>query len=153
MEALIPMKANKKNKLGGVKTPEGKNISRLNAVKHGFFSKLITEHDKISHTSFADEMYDLIEPKDLFQTELLEILLSNFLSYRRIALLESRMIKDELEKAITSNDDPYSIDIGQTSYQIKFKESFIDELIKFQRYKTSALNSIIKTKKAIDNSQ
>lgn len=152
MEALILMKANKKNKLGGVKTPEGKNISRLNAVKHGFFSELITEHDKISHKTFSDAMYDLIEPKDIFQTELLEILLSNFLSYRRIALLESRMIKHELENAITCND-PYSLEFGETSYQIKFKESIIDELIKFQRYKTSALNSIIKTKKAIDNSQ
>ena len=36
------LEANRKNaKLGGVKTEEGKEVSRLNALKHGLLSEVI----------------------------------------------------------------------------------------------------------------
>jgi len=138
--------------LGGVKTEDGKDISRFNAIKHGFFSQLITKHDILNHQDFVDEMYNLISPTNIYQTQLLEILLSNFLSYRRISLFESNLIDNELEKAINTQDEHLPIDFAATSYQIKFRSCFIDELIKFQRYKITALNSILKTKNALDNS-
>jgi hypothetical protein len=39
------LEANRKNaSLGGVKTPEGKEIAKLNSQKHGIFSETISEY-------------------------------------------------------------------------------------------------------------
>ena len=83
----------------------------------------------------------------------LEILLSNFLSYRRISIFESNLINNEFEKTIRKHGERFTLDFDTTNYQIKFRNSFIDELLKFQRYKSTALNTILKTKIAIDNSR
>jgi len=116
------IRANIENaKLGGVKTKEGKDITRFNALKHGFFSQLITKHDILNHQDFVEEIYDLISPTNIYQTQLVEILLSNFLSYRRISLLESKLIDNELEKAINTQDKHFSIDFEQLTIKLNSK--------------------------------
>ncbi len=43
--------ANRENALlGGVKTEEGKEKSRMNAVKHGFFSYIVLEFETYQRT-------------------------------------------------------------------------------------------------------
>ena len=44
------VKANRKNAIkGGVKTGAGKAISSQNATKYGFFSKIVTEFNKLNN--------------------------------------------------------------------------------------------------------
>ena len=54
------LEANRKNaKLGGVKTEEGKEVSRLNALKHGLLSEviLLPEEDEDALLKLGKQMH------------------------------------------------------------------------------------------------
>jgi len=140
--------ANRENALlGGVKTEGGKEKSRMNAVKHGFFSQIVLEFDKITHEEFCNEIYDYFSPDSIFEKQLVEIILSNLLAYRRICLKET----ESFNKALTKDDsDWFSLD---TSYETKFQKDMMDESLKFQRYKTSAFSLMTKAQHELERHQ
>lgn len=144
--------ANKNNSLlGGVKTKKGKKISRLNATKYGFFSQIVTQHDKILNNDFCDEMYEAFLPQNIYEAQLVEMILSNLLSYRRICLVESALIKNELNKSVYCQESVLEdFSLYDTSYQKKFRETITDEILKFQRYKTSVLNLMVKAQHELE---
>jgi len=49
-------------KRGGVKTQEGINVSKFNAVKHGILSDAITDYDKGSYEEIHDRLKDDYRP-------------------------------------------------------------------------------------------
>jgi len=132
--------ANRRNALkGGVKSEDGKKKIRLNASKHGFFSKLVNEYDKISYKDFANEIYASFCPANVYESQLVEIILSNLLAYRRICFFESELISNEMEGSV-NGDENISFEFGRSSYQDKFRGAITDELIKINRYKISSFN-------------
>ncbi len=154
------IKANKENaKLGGVKSEEGKQVSRLNALKFGFFSKIVTEYDKINQEEFCLEIYTCIGPNDTVEAQLVELLLSHLLSYRRICFVENELILKNLDPTITVTEhDPVESVFGKTivkkkGYTPKIESQLIDDLEKFQRHKTSNLNAVLKILHEIERSQ
>ena len=148
MTSKKQINANRKNaSLGGVKTEEGKEKSRMNAVRHGFFSRIVLEYDKIEHEDFCNEIYDYFSPDSIYEKQLVEIILSNLLTYRRICLKES----DSCNTALTEKaPDWFSLD---TSYDTKFQKDMMDELLKFQRYKISAFNLMTKAQHELERLQ
>ncbi|MBN1573618.1 MAG: hypothetical protein JW984_10525 [Deltaproteobacteria bacterium] len=137
--------ANRKNGLlGGVKTEEGKQISRLNAVKYGFFSKILIEADKLSNQDLCEDIYNVFKPNNAYEALLVEIILSNLLTYRRICIIESELT----QKTLKSN--PLEFSFGQKSFECKMERDFTAELLKFQRYKVSCFNMIIKTQHELE---
>jgi len=140
--------ANRKNGLlGGVKTEEGKKKSRMNAVKHGFFSQIVLEFDKVAKEDFCNEIYDYLLPDNIYEKQLVEIMLSNLLAYRRICLKET----ESFNRALTKDDSDWlSLD---TSYETKFQKDMMDESLKFQRYKTSAFNLMAKAHHELERHQ
>ena len=101
MTSKKQIEANKQNALkGGVKTEAGKTVSRMNATKYGFFSKIITEYDKLEHSDFCKEIYACFKPESEYEKQLVEILLSNFLTYRRICFVEREYIQTKLDPDI-----------------------------------------------------
>jgi len=147
MTTTKQIKANQKNALkGGVKTEEGKNISRTNATKYGFFSKIVTEYDKLENEEFCSDMYKHFEPQDMYQAQLLEILLSQMLTYRRICLIEKEYIQAELE-----DDTSRMFQIG--GYTPIIRAKVIEPLEKFQKYKTSLQNNICKLQHEMERLQ
>lgn len=142
--------ANRQNSLlGGVKTDEGKEISRLNALKHGFFSQIIISEDKISSKEFCEEIYAYFTPENTYEAQLVEIILSNLLTYRRISILESKLISSEIEKTLHATQD-FTTEAFDTEYQRNFRNNIMDELFKFQRYKTVCINLINKTQHELE---
>lgn len=143
------IQANKNNALsGGVKTQDGKDKIRLNAVKHGFFSEIVIEQDKVSKNEFCEDIYSFysfFSPENAFEAQLVEILLSNLLSYRRITMIEKKFLEDSLKvKSFLT------IDFEENPYNQKMRTNLPEELLKFQRYKTSALNLITKTQHELE---
>jgi hypothetical protein len=97
--------ANQANALkGGVKTEKGKEISRLNAIKYGFFSHVVTDYDKADHKAMCAEIYSTFKPTNTYETQLVEILLSNLLAYRRISLIENELMLRRLDPEIVENE-------------------------------------------------
>lgn len=141
------IRANRENGvLGGVKSEHGKRISRLNALKHGFFSRLVTQYDKLSHKDLTDSMYALFSPFDVYSAHLVEVLLSSLLAYRRICLIETHLMKSELERVLKTEDFTFD----DTTYRRRFRYGLLDELLKFQRYKTSAFNLMTRAERELE---
>jgi len=140
--------ANRENALlGGVKTEGGKGKSRMNAVKHGFFSQIVLEFDKITHDEFCNQIYDYFSPDSIYEKQLVEIILSNLLAYRRICLKES----ESFNKAVTKDiSDMFSLEL---SYETKFENELMEEMLKFQRYKISAFNLMAKAQHELEKHQ
>jgi len=143
------IEANKQNALqGGVNSEAGKKISRLNAVRHGFFSKIVTDFDKIAGKEFSDDIYEYFSPSNVYEAQLVEILLSNLLAFRRICLFESQLLLNGIDKAI--NGEELKIDFGQSEYQKKFRNAVTDEILKIKRYKICAFNMITKAQHELE---
>lgn len=141
MTTTKQIKANRKNALkGGVKTEQGKSITRMNAVKYGFFSKITTEYDKLNNNDFCNKIYECFMPANEYENQIVEILLSNLLTFRRICLVEKEYIETKLHP---DKEGDFNLYI-EKGYEPVIKLDLIDELNKFQKYKTSIQNNIIK---------
>lgn len=85
------LKANQENaKLGGVKTEEGKEISKYNSVKHGVFSQAFTEYEKSEVSKLIESLNNEFSPSS-FEENLLVSRLANYL------IKQSRIHKAETE--------------------------------------------------------
>ena len=146
--------ANRKNgTLGGVKTEEGKTVSRMNALKYGFFSEIVTEYDKIAHEDFYQEIYATFGPQTPYEDQLVEILLSNLLAYRRISLVEHELMLQRLNPRIAKDmldDSTMYIRVEKEGYVPKIREDIAEQLERFQRYKTATVNLILKTQHELE---
>ncbi len=141
MTTAKQVKANRKNAIkGGVKTEAGKAISSQNATKYGFFSKITTEFDKLNNEDFCKSIYNCFMPVNEYENQMVEILLSNLLTFRRICLVE----KEYLETKIHPDIEMDFSTCFKKGYEPEIKLDLIDELNKFQKYKTSIQNNLIK---------
>ncbi len=141
MATLKQQKANKLNSLkGGVKTHAGKEVSKMNALKYGFFSKIVTQFDKLDNSDFCNEIYNCFNPINEYEKQLVEILLSNLLTFRRICFIEKEFIETKLNPDVKMD---FEVCIKE-GYKPVIELNLLDDLNKFQKYKTSIQNNIIK---------
>jgi hypothetical protein len=83
--------ANRVNGLkGGVKTAEGKKISRLNARKHGIFASALTEYDDAERHGIEDQLVAQLGPVGIIEKMLLEKLAVTYLRMQRCARAEAQ---------------------------------------------------------------
>jgi hypothetical protein len=87
--------------LGGVKTPEGKNISSRNATTHGVLSHCTTKYDLLDigqlYTEFAEEFGET-SPSRKF---LIQQLALTVLRLTRCARAETELLREALNPRIT----------------------------------------------------
>ena len=82
--------ANRVNGLkGGVKTPEGKAISRMNARKHGAFVMALTEHDSEGLRALLDDLHEDLQPVGSVEELLVDKLAITYLRMQRCARAET----------------------------------------------------------------
>lgn len=145
------IEANKLNALkGGVKTIEGKSISKMNALKFGFFSKIVNDYDKLESEDFCQEIYEYYQPENTYESQLVEIVLSNLLVYRRICFIEDEYIKSQLNPTITGSLSDADYFMVKKGYTPQIASNSIDELEKFQKYKTSTYGLIVKAQHELE---
>ena len=85
--------ANRLNALkGGVKTPEGKAVSRLNAISHGFYSQFIVVPGEDIHlfNLLRDKYMAEFKPVGEMETLLVERVVTSAWRLRRVLLNESK---------------------------------------------------------------
>lgn len=100
-------KANMKNALnGGVKTPEGKNIVRFNARKHGILASLITDYEDDFYKKYLNELFEEFQPNTLIEQILVERIALHYLKLYRVAKAESEFIKG----CLSAKSDFYDFD-------------------------------------------
>lgn len=133
------LRANQKNaKKGGVKTAEGKAVSRYNALKHGLLSKqvLLPEEDENELVELGKRIRSELKPKNEIENILVDRIVANTWRLRRALKVEVEMIKWNADSTLGPTKD-----LGNV-----FGYDFInhDSFGKFQRYETSIERSIYK---------
>lgn len=91
--------ANRENaRLGGVKTKEGKAITRLNAVTHGLLSKeaLLPGEDGETLNKITENLMAELEPHGELETILVDRMISSFWRLRRALIAEKNFIIEGL---------------------------------------------------------
>ena len=78
------LEANRNNcQLGGVKTSQGKNITRFNARKHGILSDLINNEEKSTHETYVEQLYSELQPNNIIEEMLVERIAIHYMKLRR----------------------------------------------------------------------
>jgi len=143
------LEANCKNaKKGGVKTPEGKDISKFNALKHGILSEAITEYDKDIYQGLHQRLVEEFGPKTAIEEILVERIALCYLRLSRAAKVETEYVKGTLNPHI-EEDSLVGIGICNVvvneGYIPKVKEENIEKLDRlFLRYEVSIENRFYK---------
>jgi hypothetical protein len=105
MTSEAQIKANRENGLkGGVKTADGKEVSRLNAVSHGLFCRevLIRGEDASSLSALSARLTTELQPQGEMETILVERIVSSTWRLRRA--LRAERINSTLRRCRDNND-------------------------------------------------
>ena len=106
--------ANRKNaKKGGVKTPEGKEISKYNAVKHGILSDVITEYDRDNFEELHQKLIEEFSPETAIEEILVERIFLYVIRLNRSVRAETEFIKKVLDPEIGHHEAPFEIELGK----------------------------------------
>ena len=133
------LEANRQNaQLGGVKTNEGKAVSKYNALKHGLLSEevLLEEEDEALLIMFAKKLRTELKPETEFELLLVDRIIANSWRLKRAMKIETGMIKDGCSGGFGGEKS-----IGQAlNYEFINNDSYG----KFTRYETSIERGIYK---------
>ncbi|HBD7428745.1 TPA: hypothetical protein KKX68_001504 [Legionella pneumophila] len=98
-------KANMKNALnGGVKTPEGKDIVRFNARKHGILASLVADYEDGFYNKYLDELFNEFQPNSFIEQILVERIALHYLKLYRVTKAESEFIRSALSTTNNFNE-------------------------------------------------
>ena len=98
--------ANRENaKLGGVKTEEGKSVSKYNALKHGILTKevLLEGEDEKSLVELGKRMRSEIKPVGEMEIILPDRIVANVWRLRRFLEVERKVMELKREKELSSS--------------------------------------------------
>lgn len=102
------LEANKQNaQLGGVKTPEGKEIVKYNALKHGLLAKEIFvpvgdgAENPEEFNALIEDLSTHFKPVGVLEEMLVEKIAVAYWRLRRAYRYEAGLIRDKLDEAIT----------------------------------------------------
>lgn len=97
------IEANRENgKSGGVKTPEGKTVSRYNAIKHGLLSKevLLEGEDEKTLIEIGRRLRAELEPRTEIELVLVDRITANVWRLRRVMQIEREMMSDDQDDMV-----------------------------------------------------
>lgn len=137
------IEANRQNaKLGGVKTEEGKEISKYNALKHGLLSKevLLSTEDEKDLVGLGKRLKAELKPASEIEQVLVDRIIANFWRLKRAMRVEREMIEDDCK------DEDWQGNVKQKTLGEAFSYDFVnyDTYGKFIRYETSIERGIYK---------
>lgn len=138
------IKANRKNALlGGVKTVEGKEVSRYNATRHGILREAFTEYEQVEYKEIFNAISEHFKPRNFIEEMLVERITVAYIKFVRLSKAESEIIKMALDPTIPMGG---SIRLNDKSgYEPVMKYQLIDLLNNtYTRYEVGIENRLYK---------
>jgi hypothetical protein len=123
MSSLRKIDANRENgKLGGPKTPEGKAIASLNAIKHGLAGNtlVLTNESRPMYNSLLDAFVERFQPADEVELDLVLEIVSNRWRLRRIQSVETALLDLEMD----DQEDAIAADRGDIDEVVRIALAF-----------------------------
>lgn len=89
--------ANRENaKLGGVKTDEGKTVSRWNAMRHGILKEVVSDYEQESYEDIVEQLIERFRPEDALECVLVDRIAICRLRLHRVARAENEYMRSVL---------------------------------------------------------
>jgi len=135
MTTLKQIEANRRNaKLGGVKTEEGKAVSKYNAIKHGILTKdiILSGENEAELVDFSKKIRTELKPANEVELILVERIIANTWRLKRALKAEKEMIEHDMEN---------EKDLGAA---LSYDFANYDSYGKFTRYETCLERGIYK---------
>ena len=135
MASTRQVAANRRNGLkGGVKTEEGKAISRLNARKHGIFACALTAEDSKDVCGIEDELIASLRPAGRVEEMLVEKLALTYLRMQRCARAEAEYHSRTWEEPNAMLERKAVADLEEKrrwgARAVPFKEQVFERMVK-----------------------
>ncbi len=94
MTSQVKIQASRTNGLkGGIKTAEGKSISRWNSLKHGILRQSLAAEEKEVFEEVLTEFIEQLKPFGVVEEILVERLVICYLKLKRVSVAESEHLK------------------------------------------------------------
>ncbi len=138
------LQANRENaKLGGVKTEEGKAVSKHNALKHGLLSQevLLSEESEEELVALGKRMRAELAPATELEVILVDRIVANTWRLRRMMRVEREMIEDDKNTASIS---PFRGSDKTLGGALGYEFGNRDKYDKYLRYEVSVERGIYK---------
>lgn len=132
---------------GGVKTEEGKAISKYNAQRHAILRESVAEHEKVDYEDIFNQLSQDLAPKNYLEEKIIEILAINLIRLQRITKAEAEVMK-EAKSPTAIPEIPGIRDYGMPdmkpykSYEAPISIKIAQRLELFSRYQIAAENRI-----------
>jgi hypothetical protein len=126
--------ANRENgKLGGVKTPEGKAVSKYNAMKHGLLSKevLLEGEDEKTLIEVGKTLRAELDPQTGLELVLIDRITANVWRLRRVMQIEREMMDSDKNTMDFSLSDKKKTLGGMMSYDFANHDTY-GKLIRYE---------------------
>jgi hypothetical protein len=140
---------------GGVKTPEGKALTRLNARKHGIFATALTQYDQEELHGIYDRFAEHLRPVGPVEDMLIEKLALTYLRLQRCARAEAEFhILTWEPDSDEFGEDPPAGRPELNTHACTFKQDYFENGVKlFARYDTGFTNQMIRLLHEIERLQ
>lgn len=133
------LEANKENaKKGGVKTEEGKAISKYNALKHGILKEVVSGYEEGVYEDIKDRLEDQFQPVGILEKMLVDRIGVYYLKLYRVAKAENEYMQATLDpRKVTIRD---RMDFGlDTTETIVENEGYIPKVTAHEVEKLSSV--------------
>lgn len=143
------LRANKENaRRGGVKTPEGKEVSKYNSLKHGILSDVITDYDKGNFEELHQRLINEFNPETAIEEIIVERIVLCTIRLSRAVKAETEYIKKILNPEIGHHEGLLDVELGRwvvdkPGYTPKFDKDAVKPLENlYLRYEKSLENRL-----------
>lgn len=146
-------KANEENaKLGGVKTEQGKEVSKFNALKHGILRQSITNYENDFYLKIYDDLVTQYQPANITEDILIERIALYYLKLYRIQKTETEYMKSKLDPRVVEstgfpnlNEVMMKNEVVNEGYTPQVTQDDVLQLIGvYSRYETTIENRLYK---------
>lgn len=161
MTSEIQQIANIQNaSLGGVKTEQGKAVSKFNAQKHGILRQSITTYEQEFYMEVFDELMEQYQPVNITEKILVERVALCYLKLFRVQKTETEFMKAQLDPHIEKVAS--WIDMSEALKGEVINEGYIPKITSedvvqlmgtYSRYETTLENRLYKALHELERQQ
>lgn len=153
MVSEIQIKANQRNsKLGGVKTEEGKEIVKFNALDHGILRQTLTSYEKGFYLEIYADLIKQYEPVTVFEKIIIERITIYYLKLFRVQKAEQEYMQATINPRrvkMTGMVNPHELYLKEEVVNEGYVPQITDENIQkladvFSRYEITLENRLYK---------
>ena len=140
--------------LGGVKTSEGKEISKYNAQTHGILRSSLTEYEQGFYSDILGDLKIDYKPQGVIEEILIERIAICYLKLFRVQKAETEFMKSKLKPKVKDFDVSNFMEVDENGYEPTITDVHVERLFYvYSRYETTIENRLFRALHELQRAQ